>query len=498
VLLAALDAYVVVTIMVDVVRDVGIPIDHLERATPIITGYLLGYVAAMPLLGQLSDRLGRTPVLTACLVVFAAGSALSAAAPGMAMLVAGRVIQGAAGGALLPVTFAVVADHWEERALPVPIGAVGGLQELGSVLGPLYGAGLAAVLGWRGLFWINVPLALAGAVAVRRALPAQGRGAGSGAASGGRPQRGDRVDAVGGALLALGLALVIAALYNPDPARAVLPPWGPLGLVAGALTLALFVLWERRTPHRFLDLGGAGARSVGASVVVSFLTGVALMATLVDIPLIAQTLLGRDSVGGALVLARFLVALSVGAVAGGVAARRLGERAVAVAGLVTAAGAYVLVAGWPLEILSACYTLGPVALPRLGVDLALAGLGLGLVVAPLVSSALRASPAGRHGSVASVVVVSRMMGMLIGIAVLAAFGLHRFRELTSALVPPLPIGPGAESFAQDLQAYEQALRAALRTEYREIFLITAGVCLVAAAVSLVLERGADRQRAIPT
>ena len=116
-------------------------------------------MVTIPVLGRVSDLLGRRPVFAGALVIFVIGSVLSARAGGLGALVAARAIQGFGGGALVPVTMALVGDILPPRRRAAVIGLVGAIDTMGWVLGPLYGAVLLELTGsWRVVFWINVPV----------------------------------------------------------------------------------------------------------------------------------------------------------------------------------------------------------------------------------------------------------------------------------------------------------------------------------------------------
>ncbi|MEZ0339731.1 MFS transporter [Mycobacterium sp. pV006] len=473
VVLGALDTYVVVTIMTDIMRDVGIGINQIQRVTPIITGYLLGYIAAMPLLGRASDRFGRKMLIQVSLAGFAVGSVVTALSTDLTILVLGRIIQGTASGALLPVTLALAADLWAARNRAAVLGGVGAAQELGSVLGPVYGITLVWLFGhWQSVFWVNVPLAAIAMVMIHFSLP-------------NRLESEDRqkVDVVGGLLLAVALGLAVIGLYNPAPdGKQVLPSWGPPVLIAAAVATVAFFVWEKFARTRLLDPAGVRFRPFLAALGASLAAGAALMVTLVNVELFGQGVLGQDQNEAAFLLLRFLIALPIGALIGGWLATRVGDRIIAFAGLLIAAGGYLLISKWPVDLLAARHDLGVISLPTLDTDLAIAGFGLGLVIGPLTSATLRVVPSAQHGIASAAVVVSRMIGMLIGIAALSAWGLYRFNQHLAALPP----STGGNSLAERLAAEANRVREAYVLQYAEIFSITAIVCVVGAVLGLLI------------
>ncbi|MDT5190093.1 MAG: hypothetical protein QOI28_2344 [Mycobacterium sp.] len=484
VLLGALDTYVVVTVIRDIMAappaGIGIPVNQIQRVAPIITGYLVGYIAAMPLLGRASDRFGRKLLIQISLAGFAAGSVVTASSSDLTILVIGRIVQGTASGAILPVTLALAADLWAQRNRAAVLGGIGAAQELGSVLGPLYGIAVVwALNSWRDVFWINVPLAALAMVMIHFSLPSKQKG--------GPPEK---IDLVGGVLLAITLILVVFGLYNPAPdGKQVLPSGGGWLLTGAAVAAVAFFAWERFARTKLIDPVGVHFRPFLCALGASFAAGAALMVTLVNVELFGQGVLSLDQNEAAFLLMRFLVALPVGALLGGWLATRVGDRIITFIGLLIAAFAYWLISHWPVDLLAARHDFGLFTLPAMDTDLALAGLGLGLVIGPLTSAALRVVPPAQHGIASSAVVVARMTGMLVGVAALSAWGLYRFNQILQETLAAQP-APKADSPLGQLAAgaarVAKASVEAFALQYGEIFGITALVCVVGAVLGLFI------------
>jgi MFS family permease len=468
--IAALDAYVVVTLLPSMIADVGLTIDRFEQATPIVTGFLGGYVVAMPLLGAYSDARGRAPVYAACMIVFAAGSIITATAglwtfADLPWLVAGRVLQGLGGGGLVPLSLALAADLYRGDARTLALGSVAGLQEAGSVFGPLYGTSLAAVAasagGWRFVFWLNVPLAALCAAGLVYATRRTARSSSRAAAS---------IDWISASLLGLGLGLLVVALYPDDPDHRAT---GSLLVPAGIASMAVLALYGWRQVHRLEPLvprellrsrgfiGAAGA---------NLLIGIALMVALVDVPILGRLVFNLDQLGSGLLLTRFLVGIPIGAVLGGWLASRFGGRLVAVAGVLLSAAAFLQMSTWSSNELSLHIGFARQA----DIALAACGVGLGIVIAPLTAAVLSLTRGESHGLATSLVVLARTMGMLIGLSALTAFGLYRFHQI---LGTPVLTDPGLRARIDHLA---RLVAAAFLQEYREIFTIAALICALAA------------------
>lgn len=461
-------------------QDVHVALTQLDAASWIVTGYLLGYVFVLPLMGRMSDVHGRRAVFLWSLAIFAAGSVACAAARSLWWLVAARVCQAAGGGALLPVTFALVGDRLPVSRRPFWLGAVGAAAEAGGVLGPLYGAAIVQRLGWRWIFWINVPLAaVIGFLVVWTLTPTLSQ----------REREKDAIDYAGALLFGAALAALTVGLSgSSDPTRSESPIQLqraiPLAALAAVLAVA-FVLRERRARAPLVPLDLFRRRPFAAANAVNFLIGVALIAAMVDVPLFAAAVLGRQPIDAGLALLRLTVCIPLGALAGGWLAARLPWPPVALAGLVLSAAGFALMSRWTIEVSDAGMTPG----------LVFAGLGFGLVIAPVTSAVLDAAGARDRALSTALLTVMRMAGMTIGLAGLTSFAFYRFNQLAGSLALPLSVaGEAADVFQQRLAAYEAGLSQAALAVFTAVFLIAGGICVVNCALALFIGNGPSRLR----
>ena len=493
VFLTALDQTVVVTALPQMITDLQIPITQLDRAAWIISGYLLGYVVAMPLMGRVSDMYGRRRVFLLCLGIFAFGSlfcglspllgntvdisflqnfGINVDSPGLVWLVAARFVQAAGGGAVVPVAMAVAGDFYGEQKRAMALGLVGLVTEAGGVLGPLYGSIIVQTWGWQAIFYLNIPIVAVLLLCIWRFVPVSTR-------------LHERID-IAGALL-LGASLVCLSLGLSQEAASISPSTtagaapiqnNPL-LIAAALVLlaafiALEVFTERRKRWPVVELSLFQRSAFSATALVSLLVGGALIIAMADIPLFIDTVLGQSAIYSGLALLRLTAMIPIGAILGGWLCPRISCRVTALLGLLLIATGFWLMHLWPLNVSELQITAS--TLPG--------GLGFGLVIAPIGTTAINAASQRQIGMASSVVTVLRMVGMILGLAALTSWGLGRFRTLVAAFVPP----EGVAVFSPKYNTlYANFVTGAAHNVYTAIFLAAGVLCLTAIAPALFLE-----------
>jgi EmrB/QacA subfamily drug resistance transporter len=392
ILLVSLDVTIVNIALPAIRTDLGASLSGLQWT---IDAYTLVLASLLMLSGSLGDRLGRRRVFQMGLLLFTLGSLLCGVAPSLGWLVAFRVLQAIGGSMLNPVAMAIVVNTFNDpRERARAIGIWGGVVGLSMALGPVLGGVLVTAIGWRAIFWVNVPIGIAALILTQLFVPES------------RAAHVRRLDPVGQVLvIALLGSLTYAIIEAPNRG------WGSaeiLALVAVAVVAAIaLALVEQRRREPLIDF--RFFRSVPFSTAT--LTAVAAFAALGSFLFVNTLYLQTDRgytpvVAGLMTLPMALMAGIFAPVSGRLVAARGTKLPLVLSGIFSALGALLLVpvsSQTPLAQLFAAYTL--------------IGVGFGLVNAPITNTATSGMPRTQAGVAAAVASTSRQVGSSLGVAI---------------------------------------------------------------------------------
>lgn len=407
-----------------------------------VNAYTLALAALILVGGSLGDRYGRRRVFVVGVVWFGAASVLCAVAPTIEVLVAARGLQGVGGALLTPGSLAIISASIRPEDRGRAIGLWSGLAGVTTALGPLVGGTLVDAVGWRSVFWINVPLAVAVVWVTLRHVP-ESRGAQT------------RLDVEGAALTVGTLAFLTYGLVEQTS-------WPAL---VGVVLLVAFVVHQARSPHALVPLSLFADRVFTAANICTFAIYAALSGTMFLLVLQLQYVAGYTPLEAGLATLPLTVLMLLLSSRAGAFGQRVGPRIPMTVGpLVSAAGLLLLL------------RVGADA--RFWVDVlpgaTLLGLGITLLVAPLTTAVLAAAPDEQAGIASGINnAVSRTAGLL-----------------AVAAIPPLAGIAGADFASPDV--FGPGFRAG--TLMCVGLLVVASVC----AAALVHGRSADPERAPTT
>ncbi|GHO44589.1 MFS transporter [Ktedonospora formicarum] len=483
VFITALDETVVVTALPQIITDLHLSLTQLDHASWIVSAYLLGFVVAMPLMGRVSDIYGRRRIFQICLTIFGLGSFFCAIAPwlgaslnlsflrplgvdtsspGLIWLIAARFFQAIGGGALVPVAMAIAGDFYTQKRLGIALGIIGAVTEIGGALGPLYGALLVEHFGWQSIFYLNIPIVVALMVGTWLCIPR------------GQHLR-EGVDWLGSLLLglaltclSLGLAQQGAELGTRHTSASPAPQNNPIVLALAVIFFVAFVLVERKVRWPVVDLSLFKRFTFSASTLVSLLVGAALIIAMADIPIYIDTVMQLTVMDSGLALLRMTALIPVGALLGGWLCNHITCRWTAVLGLLFTAVGFYLMSRWPIDVSWTQITISTMT----------AGLGFGLVISPIGTTALNAVKAKQAGMSSAVITALRMVGMILGLAILTSWALADFNRRIQGY-PALGKNTTAGDYIIWMQNYAVHLVRSAHTVYTSVFFATMILCVIA-------------------
>ena len=407
--MAMLDNTVVNVALPNIQNHLGSGVSGLQW---VISGYTLLFASLMLTGGTLGDIYGRRLAFLAGVTVFTAGSLLCGLAPSMAVLIGGRVVQGVGAALLLPGTLSILTNTFTDpRERAQAIGLWAGISGLALALGPVVGGLLVDSLGWQSVFFLNVPIGAVAFIVASRIVHES------------KNPEGRRLDMPGQLLAIVALGSATYALIEANNYG-----WrSPLILTLFSVAIvaqAAFFWTERRSRSPMLQLGFFRNRTFTAALTVAGLISFGMFGTFFFLTLYLQTVQGYSALGmGVRGLALSGMIVVTAPLAGRIAGR-IGSRIPMTAGLaINGAGLLLLTRITP----TMSYSL-------LWWNLAMLGVGMGLVMTPMTAAVMSTVPRARAGMASGMTNASREIGGVFGIALLGAIVTHWFAaDLSSAL-----------------------------------------------------------------
>jgi EmrB/QacA subfamily drug resistance transporter len=387
----------------------------------IVLAYLLTLTCLLLLMGRLGDMFGKRRVYAAGFVLFTVASVLCGLAWSVGTLIGFRVIQAVGAAMIQAVGPALLVTAFPPKERGTALGAIGSFVAAGILIGPALGGLLLRYVGWQSIFYVNIPVGIAGVWLTLRSIAADPPA-----------MRGQTFDVGGSLLLLTSLFGLLLALTEG-------PSWGWLDArVLGLLALfvvagALFIFWELRVSQPMINLRMFRSAAFSLNLLAGFVLFLGLAFNLLLVPLFLQLVYRFDLQTTGLALMALPLTLSLTSPLSGRLSDRIGPRALTIGGLCCIA----------VGLLGVSLTREATPLWQMIVFLMVVGAGVGLFQSPNNSTVLGSAPPEALGVASGLLAVMRTLGQTAGIAMAGAIWASSVIAINGAPVSPITAAPPA-------------------------------------------------------